>query len=165
MSAPASRILPVSLAADAPPLVFPLAEVGEDLDYGLDFGGVMADASADVIGLSLMFRPTGTLEAAVDDLVLQGTSVAVFNVNGTSLGGRVYEIMVTATLASGDVFPALAKLQFDWTTQPGPVPYPDSEAFGPLIYWSPPPDDGMLTGVGGDQLLGVGGDPIFGVIP
>ena len=163
MTAPASRILPVSLAANAPPLVFPLAEIGEDLDYGLDFGAVLTDAGSWITGLSLTFRPTGTLEAGFSDLVLQGTSVAAFNVTGT-LGARVYTIDVAATLASGDIFPALARLQFDWSTQPDPVPYPDETTFAPPIYWSPGPDTAFLTGVGGDQLLGVGGDPIYGVI-
>jgi hypothetical protein len=165
MTAPASRIVAVPVTANAPPVLLPLAEIGQSLDYGLDFGAVLADAGgAAISGLSLAVRPTGTLEAAFADLVLQGTSVAAFNVSGTT-GARFYTIEMAATLANDDIYVTLARLQVDWSTHPLPVPYPDDGAFGPPLTWVVPPDDGMLTGVGGDQLLGVGGDPIFGVIP
>jgi hypothetical protein len=165
MAVPVSRTLVVPVPTSAPPPVFALAEINTDLDYALDFGQVLLNDPVDpIVMLTMRVKPSGTLEAVIDGLTLQGTSVAAFNVNGT-LGARVYLIQMGATLVSGRRETALATLQFDWSTQPYPIPYPDSPDWGPPVTWGSVIPARALLGVGGEILTGVGGEIILGTLP
>jgi hypothetical protein len=165
MTVPPARIIAVPAPTSAPPPLLPMAQVNADIDYGLDFGGVLADYPDDpIVMLTMKVKPSGTLEAVISNFTLQGSSVAAFSIC-SDLGARVYLIEVGATLVSGHRATALATVQFDWSSQPYPIPYPDSPDWGLQIAWGSliPPD--ALLGVDGDVLTGVGGDILTGTAP
>jgi len=107
-----------------PPLIWPEAEPGDNLDYYLDVTQPLAAVNDSIAHVAVAITPVGTSEMTADALGYAGYVIGLRLAGG--IAGRLYTVVIQATGKSGRIWQWNVKMPIGRTFMQYPPPLPTS---------------------------------------